>query len=64
MWNKINNIIGKIDKEPVYGGQHLNTKLKSCNGKSKTNFPGKETPKKDTLCIYFFFGSNSTHLCV
>ena len=39
IWEKVSNIIKKVfDTEPVYNEKYLKTIVKSCEGKTNTNF--------------------------
>ena len=54
IWNKMINIIRKeFDKELVNDGEYLNTKLKCCSRKIKTDFHGeKATQRKISLLLF------------
>ena len=53
IWEKIKNSIKKkFHSEPVYNGKFLKAKIKSYNGKTKSNFHCYKTPKESSEFIY------------
>ena len=51
-WKKVKNSIDKeFDGNPLYNKKNLNTKIKSYNGKSNTNFHSNKIPKEGSQCI-------------
>ena len=63
IWQKMMNYQKNIMKlcEPVYNEKHLKAKIKSYNGKTKTNFPNNKAPKEGSQCIFLI--SNFDRLC-
>ena len=54
IWEKVKNIIKKeFENEPVYNEKYLKAKIKSYNGKIKTNFYNNKIPKEGSqfLCL-------------
>ena len=47
VWEKIRDLIGKeFDAEPVYGEKYINTKIKSYNNDTSTNFHDEGNSRK------------------
>ena len=54
VWDKISNIMQKgFDSEPVYNEKYLKTKIKSYDGKIKTNFYDNGVPKEGSRFVCF-----------
>ena len=52
VWDKISNIMLKgFDSEPVYTEKYLKNKIKSYDGKMKTNFHDKGVLKEGPHCV-------------
>ena len=52
IWEKVkNNVKKEFDSEPVYSEKYLKAKIKSYNGKIKTNFHDNKIPKEGSQLI-------------
>ena len=69
IWKKIQNSIKKkLDSKPVYTEKYLKTKIKSYNGKIKTNFHNNKIPREgsqficlSTILIDSFFRTSKNY---
>ena len=48
--------------EPVYNEKYLKAKIKSYNGKTKTNFPNNKIIKEGSQCIFLICNSDRLFL--
>ena len=64
VWDKVKNIIKKeVDSEPVYNEKYIKAKVKSYNGKIKTNFHNSKIPKEvsEFICLSVIFRTGNSY---
>ena len=64
VWEKVKNIIKKeVDSEPVCNEKYIKAKVKSYNGKIKTNFHNSKIPKKvsEFICLSVIFRTGNSY---